>query len=242
MRICYLYLNILPLLTILIEANDSDNYRKPDTSTNYSSLNSSFSGEISTLNSSETKKEGSGLNNNVFIYQKLFTHQRGLQKEAINSLLQMPAVNQYKFVKSTMDEIFKVLEGARTNLTKWGQLPDDSFPGNETVRNSVSKILENTALFGDLMLKLPDISHELYDRQNERKIMIEWCIYFCRQSGMFDKIHLKLLDTLSQELELVDPDPKYFNPYRKITKEPLKEEIQKPKTKQKKKGPKLSQV
>lgn len=215
----------------------------PETFTDPSVLNSNSkeTEEESISNSSEMKNEANTNNNNVLIYQKLFLHQRGFQKEAITSLLQMTPVNQYKFVKSMMDEIFKVLEKARNNLTKWGHLPDDPFPQNEMIRNSVSKILENTALFGDLMLKLPEISHELYDRQNVWNIMMEWCIHFCQESGMFDKLHLKLLDTLNQELELVPQDPKYLNPYRKMNKESSKEEKPKPKAKQKRKGPKLSQ-
>ncbi|CAI9729971.1 Hypothetical predicted protein [Octopus vulgaris] len=177
---------------------------------------------------------------NIAIYQKLFRYQRSLQKEAINHLLQMNTVNQYKFTKSTLEEIFKILTEARNDLTKWGYLAEDAFPSNMTVRNSLSQILEKTALFSDLMLKLPDVAHDLFDKNDPWRICIAWCIVFCQKSKIYDDVHQKMLAVLSQELEFVPKDPAYSNPFRKTVEASIPKEVVKTKKKPKK-GPKLSQ-
>ncbi|GAB1607497.1 coiled-coil domain-containing protein 134-like [Argonauta hians] len=177
---------------------------------------------------------------NIATYQKLFRYQRNLQKEAINHLFHMNKVNQYKFTKSTLEEIFKILKEARSDLTKWGYLAEDPFPSNTTVRNSLSQVLEKTALFSDVMLKLPDVTHDLFDKNDPWRICIAWCIVFCQKSKIYDQVHQKMLAALSQELEFVPRDPSYSNPYRKTVEAILPKEVIKPKKKQKK-GPKLSQ-
>ena len=57
----------------------------------------------------------------------------------------------------------------------------------------LSKVFENTAMFGDLVLRLPDIVHSIYDKNKEWQLLIGWCYWFCKESGVFDGTNGKLL-------------------------------------------------
>lgn len=61
----------------------------------------------------------------------------------------------------------------------------------------VSKVLENTAFFGDMILRLPDIVHDFYDREKEWHLLLAWSYGFCLQSEVFDGSSEKLLNLVS---------------------------------------------
>lgn len=57
----------------------------------------------------------------------------------------------------------------------------------------LSKVFENTAMFGDLVLRLPDIVHSIYDKNKDWQLLLGWCYWFCKESGVFDETNGKLL-------------------------------------------------
>jgi hypothetical protein len=48
-------------------------------------------------------------------------------------------------------------------------------------------------MFGDLVLRLPDIVHSIYDKNKDWQLLIGWCYWFCKESGVFDDTNGKLL-------------------------------------------------
>ena len=66
------------------------------------------------------------------------------------------------------------------------------FLKNDSI-SGLSKVFENTAMFGDLVLRLPDIVHSIYDKNKEWQLLIGWCYWFCKESGVFDGTNGKLL-------------------------------------------------
>lgn len=48
-------------------------------------------------------------------------------------------------------------------------------------------MLENTAFFGDVLLRLPRIVHYYFDQNSNWNLLIRWGISFCNQSGVFDQ-------------------------------------------------------
>lgn len=50
-----------------------------------------------------------------------------------------------------------------------------------------SQVLENTAFFGDVVLRFPRIVHHYFDHNSNWNLLIRWGISFCNQSGVFDQ-------------------------------------------------------
>nr|XP_006812614.1 PREDICTED: coiled-coil domain-containing protein 134-like [Saccoglossus kowalevskii] len=143
------------------------------------------------------------------------------------------------------EKLFEVLNGARFILQQANYIPGEKFPTEEQTREALSSVLENTAFFGELLLRLPDISHDIYDKKSEWKDAMGWAVGFCEQSNVFEGIHYKMLNLMSQELNIIPRDPDYVNPYAVDQKmlfqgsEPLEKKKKKEK-KPRKRGPRLS--
>lgn len=189
-------------------------------------------------------------------YKRLFVEHRRIQLEAVKSLQGFDDnTRKYKLVNVMLQKLFLVLSEAKQNLTQWGFVPGiDPFPDNETVREAFSKVVENTAMFGDLVLRLPDVVHGLFDKNTEWNALMGWCVWFSAESKVFDGGSEKLLNLMSQEINLIPKEDDYINPFteenQKLKEQAMKDvlETAKSKTKskstkkkkEKKKGPRLS--
>ncbi|XP_060595746.1 coiled-coil domain-containing protein 134-like isoform X2 [Ruditapes philippinarum] len=149
---------------------------------------------------------------------KLFEHQRAIQLDAIKSLQKsnMKYDHKYKLTETMVKDIFRVLEESKNNLTEFGFVPGDPFPENETVRDAMSNVFENTAMFGDLILRLPDITHDIYDKNKHWEFLIGWAVWFSMESGVFQGPHEQLLSLMSMELGLIPKDESFVNPYQEM--------------------------
>ena len=59
-------------------------------------------------------------------------------------------------------------------------------------------VVENTAFFGDLLLRLPDIVHDLLKRNHEWHVMVHWSIAFANETGIYEKADAKLLHLVGE--------------------------------------------
>ena len=50
---------------------------------------------------------------------------------------------------------------------------------------ALSTVLENTAFLGDIVLRLPDLAHELLDNNDDWKQLIQWAIDFTNDTHIF---------------------------------------------------------
>ncbi|XP_053399201.1 coiled-coil domain-containing protein 134-like [Mercenaria mercenaria] len=191
---------------------------------------------------------------------KLFEHQRAIQLDAVKSMQKskMKHDHKYKLTETMVNDIFRVLEESKNNLTEYGFVPGDPFPENETIRDAMSNVFENTAMFGDLTLRLPDITHDIYDKNKHWEFLIGWAVWFSMESGVFQGPNEQLLSLMSMELGLMPKDENFVNPYqemeflkemeeaeREMEEKKNKEKTEKGKkkpqnVKPKRKGPKLS--
>jgi len=62
---------------------------------------------------------------------------------------------------------------------------------------ALANILENTALFGDILLRLPDISHKILTSKYEWKVLLLWSLGFSNQTHLLDKQTEKLMYLVS---------------------------------------------
>ncbi|KAG8556428.1 hypothetical protein GDO81_018071 [Engystomops pustulosus] len=164
---------------------------------------------LSLGNCSETNRQKK---DNAFeIYKKLFEVKRKDQINALNNLIELNDVNQqYKIIDIMLKGLFKVLEDSRAVLIAAGVQPDGPFPVDEKIKD-----VENSAFFGDVVLRFPKIVHHYFDRNSNWNNLIRWGIGFCNLSGIFDDgPHSQLLGLMSQELGISEKSPDYRNPFR----------------------------
>ncbi|XP_053577288.1 coiled-coil domain-containing protein 134 [Bombina bombina] len=150
------------------------------------------------------------------IYKKLFEVKRKDQINALNNLIELNDVNQqYKIIDIMLKGLFKVLEDSRAVLIAAGVRPDGSFPEDEKIKDAYSHTVENSAFFGDVVLRFPKIVHHYFDRNSNWNNLIRWGIGFCNLSRIFDDgPHSQLLGLMSQELGISEKSPDYRNPFK----------------------------
>lgn len=169
---------------------------------------------LSLGNCSETNKQKK---DTAFeIYKKLFEVKRKDQINALNNLIELNDVNQqYKIIDIMLKGLFKVLEDSRAVIIAAGVQPDGLFPIDEKIKDAYSHTVENSAFFGDVVLRFPKIVHHYFDRNSNWNNLIRWGIGFCNLSGIFDDgPHSQLLGLMSQELGISEKSPDYRNPFR----------------------------
>lgn len=143
------------------------------------------------------------------------------------------------------EKVFTVIQESRATIEASPYIPGVSdFPLDNQIKEALSNILENTALFSEIILRFPDIAVSILKINNNWDVILQWGISFCHQvKYLLDKNTFKLLHLVSQELNHVERDPNYVNPYRKVDKQRDVEHekiLKKKKKKRVKKGPKLS--
>ncbi|XP_075816220.1 coiled-coil domain-containing protein 134 [Microtus pennsylvanicus] len=150
------------------------------------------------------------------IYKKMFEVKRREQLLALKNLAQLNDIHQqYKILDVMLKGLFKVLEDSRTVLTTANVLPDGPFPQDEKLKDAFSHVVENTAFFGDVVLRFPKIVHYYFDRNSNWNLLIRWGISFCNQTGVFDQgPHSPILNLMAQELGIAEKDSDFQNPFR----------------------------
>lgn len=183
------------------------------------------------------------------LYIKLFKRRRVEHLEAVKSLQRITCYEKkYQMVILMAEKVFTVIQNSRARIEASGFVPGiTEFPQDEQTKETLSSILENTALFAEVVIRLPDISASVLKINNNWDILLQWSIAFTNQVRyLLDKGTIRLLSLVSQELNHIERDPNYVNPYRKAKEEKQlqqeerhKEEKKKKKTL--KKGPRIHQ-
>ena len=66
-----------------------------------------------------------------------------------------------------------------------------------------SNVAENTVFFGDLLLRLPDITADILKRHKDWDLIIKWSVGFCNESNIFEKREMQLLSLVSVPLPFI---------------------------------------
>ncbi|XP_028727072.1 coiled-coil domain-containing protein 134 isoform X2 [Peromyscus leucopus] len=158
----------------------------------------------------------STLDPSLKIYKKMFEVKRREQLLALKNLAQLNDIHQqYKILDVMLKGLFKVLEDSRTVLTAADVLPDGPFPQDEKLKDAFSHVVENTAFFGDVVLRFPKIVHHYFDHNSNWNLLIRWGISFCNQTGVFDQgPHSPILNLMAQELGITEKDSDFQNPFK----------------------------
>lgn len=97
-----------------------------------------------------------------------------------------------------------------------GYQPTDGFPQTEATIDAFAAIVENTCLFGDLVLHTPDISAKILAKQAGWRAMLDWSMAFERhfETTIFDEKSREMLSLFDQEINEERRRADYVNPYR----------------------------
>jgi hypothetical protein len=112
----------------------------------------------------------------------------------------------------------QVIQSSRATLESSGYVPGSQFPQDISVRDgkliqllnfhlkrnwlrfnlhvcfaALSSILENTALFAELILRLPEVVQPLLSAHHDWEILLHWSLSFCSETGLLDTASVKLL-------------------------------------------------
>lgn len=126
------------------------------------------------------------------------------------------------------EKVFTTIQSSRATIEASSYIPGVSpFPLEEPIREALSNILENTALFSEIILRFPDIAVSVLKTNNNWDVLLQWSIAFCNQVNyLLDKSTVKLLHLVSQELNHIEREPNYVNPHRKGYNAKIAEEQQ----------------
>lgn len=139
----------------------------------------------------------------------------------------------------------QVLTTSKLKLESSDYVTGGAFPEDEATRDALSQVLENTAFFGEIVMRLPDIAHAALNMNKASALTFNWALGFSNSTGLYDETTTKLINLVAQELGLVEKDPNFHNPYAAKKKkaaplpEPAEPKPKKPKKKIKR-GPRLS--
>lgn len=184
------------------------------------------------------------------LFKKLFAQRRRDHIEAVQTLLKMDSYERlHKMIAVLAEKVVEVIESSKGVLEKAGFLPhDSSFPKDTNVKDALSSILENTALFGDIILHLPDITHRILRTQPGWNSTIHWSLSFVNQTRhLLNKSTITMFRLVEQELNITERDPGYFNPYRSAAhagqrEKDLAKKKKSAKKEKRKKGPQIAKI
>lgn len=168
-----------------------------------------------------TSTDGNNSNTNVKMFQGLFQQRRAEHKAAVETILSFENEKQHKMVNIIATKAFEVLEQSQVRLREAGYIPGMDFPEDENVRDALSQTLENTAFLGEILLHLPDLTHQLLRQNKPWQLLLTWGLFFATQSKFLDKNTNSFIYLVSQELGVAERDPHFSNPYsRRHNKHP----------------------
>lgn len=150
------------------------------------------------------------------LFKKSFSLQRKEHAEAIKRLQKIDNYERlYKMITVLGEKMIDVIEASRTLIENGEFNPDDrSLPRNVTVQSAISTTLENTALFGDILLHFPHVTHRILKTQQRWDPIINWSLNFTyRTKYLLDSDTLARIRLALQELNIIERDQVYFNPY-----------------------------
>ncbi|XP_050070979.1 coiled-coil domain-containing protein 134-like [Anopheles maculipalpis] len=179
---------------------------------------------------------------NENVYSKIFVRKREEHKLLVNHLRSIEDYGKrYKLMKLGIDEIIRIIREEGGKLRGNKVTAESEFPKLQELINALAQFLENTCLFGEMVLHFPDMSYRILKNVSDwRTLMTDALNYTKAFVQILDEKSIEMLSLLNQEINEDQRTPEYVNPYRE-TAQPTETKRDKTKKKSKpKKGPALS--
>lgn len=184
---------------------------------------------------------------NIELYFKI---KRKEHSDAVKTLLNFDKYEQkHKLMVQMFEKMFDVIHKSREFLEKNPEYEiGNPLPMNNTeIVVNILQIIDNCALFANLVLKLPDISQRLIQKQIAWNETYSWCFNFTNKSNLIDDISTRLYNLAAQQLNIIPRESDFINPYEKSFKKAKQNSTVNPNKSKKipskmKKGPRMSKA
>ncbi|XP_078051941.1 coiled-coil domain-containing protein 134 [Augochlora pura] len=196
------------------------------------------------------EKAGNGDSHENTVYEELFRRTFSLQRnehaDAIKRLERIDSYERlYKMIMVLGEKMIDVIETSKLLIEDGDFDPDDrSLPRNVTVQSALSIVLENTALFGDIVLHFPEVTHRILKTQPKWNIVLNWSLKFTNRSRhLLDERTIEVINLVTQELNITERERGYFNPYRRSIESRVENKgTTKSKKEKRKRGPQMAHI
>ena len=156
-------------------------------------------------------------------FRILFKEKRRQQISAVKTLQSFGRYEQkYEMISNIFNKLFEVEEKAKQAIEDSDYVLGGRLPEEGQTLEALSQVVENCAFFGDVVLRLPDISQRVLTSSPKYESLYKWCISFSMATDLLDKNTQKMFDLLAQELGLVPKSESYVNPYKTNKKSKVK--------------------
>jgi len=179
------------------------------------------------------------------LFRRLFKLERAEQLAAVKALLKISKPEKKaKLVEAILEKVVSVIRKSQSVLDAAGYIAGEtSFPQNEKTRDALSNVLENTAFLGDIVLRMPDLTHGIMKNHSDWNNIFRWSLTFTNKTQLVDNKTSVLIKLVSQEMNFTQRHVNFTNPFRKLQPLPVPPLVKKKPKKKKKsipKGPRLS--
>ncbi|PAV87539.1 hypothetical protein WR25_09484 [Diploscapter pachys] len=118
------------------------------------------------------------------IYTGLFKASRRQHQIAVNSAKGIDIDKRRGFLEEIIVNIRNILTETRSVIERIGHPASAPFPhDSETLKDAISKVLENTALFSDLSLHFPKVFLKKMEKDRKLKTVIIWAYEYSKDTG-----------------------------------------------------------
>ncbi|XP_076646839.1 coiled-coil domain-containing protein 134 [Halictus rubicundus] len=184
------------------------------------------------------------------VYEELFRKSFSLQREEhASAIKRLERIDNYellyKMIMVLGEKMIDVIESSKSLIEDGDFNPDDRLlPRNVTVQSALSTVLENTALFGDIILHFPEVTQRILKAQPKWNTILTWSLKFTNRSRhLVDEKTIDLINLVTQELNITDRQPEYFNPYRRSVESRMENKgTTKTKKEKRKRGPQMTNI
>ncbi|XP_076622684.1 coiled-coil domain-containing protein 134 [Colletes latitarsis] len=154
------------------------------------------------------------------LFKKSFKQQRMDHAYAVKRLEKIDNYERlYKMIMILGENMIDTIETSKEMIERADfDLDSKSLPQNFTIQSAISGVLENTLLFGDIVLHFPHVMHRILKKQEKWNQIIDWSLNFTNRTRyLLDQESLDIIKLMSQELRITEREPGYINPYRRLT-------------------------
>ena len=153
----------------------------------------------------------------LFSDQQLLKKKRMDQTAAVKNLIHMgDGDKQRKTVLELISAIMKVLSSSRNSVESAKYDPKSrKFPADQQLRERVCEILENTPFFLEFALYYPNVVRKIYSKGDITDLIL-WTYRFSLDFGIYDDSTLKMINLAAQELNIIERDEEFINPYDRL--------------------------
>ncbi|CAJ0930815.1 unnamed protein product, partial [Mesorhabditis belari] len=154
------------------------------------------------------------------IYIELFKQKRVEQKLALKRLISMELPKRIKLLEASLPAIQKVFAESRREIdTVTPTITNNNWFESEKLKEKISQVFENLALFSDFVAHFPTICKGILLKEPMIKVESEWALKFTKSMNVLDEETLQIVDVMAQELDFVAKATDFRNPFDETIKQ-----------------------